>query len=140
MATSIESLVLDDLFQIEIMRAIDMVDRQDTFSRIQSYFKVDKDGNIVNINEIPVAENVSHQLTYLIGSINFLFSMANDEIFVSELSAQRRSELNNSCRKTVGLLIDLLSELLESDSLETVNNIIEKISERKTAIKLEMGL
>jgi hypothetical protein len=139
MADFIEHLLLDELFQIEIAGDIDTHRSQVRLSEISTHLQVDEDGNIISVNDIPLENDTSHQLSYLIGSINFLFVVINERVADVHFPRKEKEGLLDLKERVIGLIVDLISELSQSGSNEGVIAIIERIGKRKLVLKKMLG-
>jgi hypothetical protein len=136
MSNQVRNSALNDLFHTELGKTITMPREQDIVSSFMSRLGFDENGVIAHINEVPLNENTSVRLSYLFGSLNFLFNLINEELGAG--ASPESVELARWRKEVVSLQIEMLSELCQASSLEAVNTVIERVRLSKDHIKKEL--
>jgi hypothetical protein len=135
MNNPIEKSSSNDLFHTELGRTISIPREQDVVSKFLSRLGVDENGSIAHINEVQLSEKTSGRLTYLLGSLNFLFNLINEE---TEGVSPENAAVARWRKEVISLQIDMLSELCQASSQEAVNSVIERVRSSKDQIKKEL--
>jgi len=131
-------LLVDDAFQAEINFALNgNVTSVNGFSA-DAVLQYSDDGSIVAVNNLRIADSVSGQLTYLVGSLNFLYATIADQL--NRLHAGTKSELIDCKLQLVQLTTELLLRLAQVQSTSHIDSIIETIALQKLAIKKKAAL
>jgi hypothetical protein len=131
-------LLIDDTFQAEINNAISVSAAGVNSSSVNTVFQYSDDGSIVAVNNLRVNGLLSGQLGYLVGSLNFLYIMINDQI--NFLHSETKNELMECRAQLIKITVELLLNLAQVQSTKIIDSIIDKTTVQKTALKRKAGI
>ena len=137
MAVMLKKLLMNEALYTEVLHMLDA--DAGLLTQWQTVLHINEEGNIVRVNQAALTGNNCSQLTYLIGSIGFLYNLVSSQLNTPLLPGDSKQALITCKKEIVALLIELLSELSQAGTAENIDALLENIRSKKIEIKEELG-
>lgn len=135
MTEALKYLVVDEAFRNHLAASMSPAEKNSILSDTAFLLGFDGDGNIRVINEIELGENTCHELSYLTGSLNFLFDLISTRIQEEDSPAEKLDEFFQYRKKVARLMIELLLGLSAIRSADDAASVCSEIYHRKMQVR-----
>jgi hypothetical protein len=135
MTEALKYLVVEEAFRHQLAASMSAAEKSSILSDTAFLLGFDGDGNIRVINETELGENTCHELSYLTGSLNFLFDLISTRIQEEEGPPEKLDEYLLYRKKVVRLMIDLLLGLSAIQSDADAATVCSEVYHRKMQVR-----
>jgi hypothetical protein len=135
MTEALKYLVVEEAFRNQLAASMSAAEKNCILSDTAFLLGFDGDGNIRVVNEIELEENTCHELSYLTGSLNFLFDLISTRIQEEDGPPEKLDEYLQYRKKVVRLMIDLLLGLSAIQTGTDAAAICGEVYHRKMQVR-----